>query len=68
MKWVSAIGFAILAIWMAYISWELHELRNIALQTCGIAYADIEGWNLKSGRRPPEHPAQCPWIDLLHGP
>jgi hypothetical protein len=68
MKILKIAGFLVLILWMAFVTWRLENIREIALQTCAMAYADVEGWNLKNGHHPPSHPPICPFIDLAHGP
>jgi hypothetical protein len=69
MRTLKIAGIIVLAVWMVWVSWKLLEIRSIAIATCGIVFADIEGWNLKNGHKPPAHPRECPlMVDLFHGP
>jgi len=68
MKALLAVCLVGLVGWMAYMTWRVERANYIAEMTCGLVYADIEGWNLKNGRQPPQHPQNCSWVDLKHGP
>jgi len=68
MKALKIAGIIGLVSWMAFTSWRIEQTRSLALWTCGVAYADIEGWNLKNKSSPPQHPPVCPFVDLAHGP
>jgi hypothetical protein len=69
MKTLKVTGLVALVLWMAWITWRIEQIHRITLWTCGLNYADIEGWNLKDGRKPP-NPKQrpCGFVDLFQGP
>lgn len=69
MKALKIAAVVIVALWMGWVTWKLLEIRSIAIATCGVVFADIEGWNLKNGHRPPMRPHECPLVvDLFRGP
>ncbi len=67
-KSLNVVGLILLILWMAWISWRIEQTRKIAVETCGAVYADIESWNLKNKTRPPQHPYDCPFVDLAVQP
>jgi len=62
------VGLVVLVLWMAYITLRIEQMRQVVTETCSAVYSDIEGWDRKYGRKPPDHPYHCPWTDLAHGP
>ena len=70
MKALKIAAVVILAVWMAWVTRQLLEIRSVLVVMCGEVSADIEGWNLKNKHQPPTHPSdrQCAWVELINQP
>jgi hypothetical protein len=65
MRTIAILGLATLVAWMAWLTWRVEQIRYLALEACGLSYAQAEQQDLTAGRHPPIHPRECPYIDFV---
>lgn len=60
MRALKIVSVIVIGVWMAWITWRIEQIRYIATQACGLAFAANERIGNKV-----THPAPCPFIDFV---